>query len=70
MRAKYPTITISKEKGKRLGLDEGPFACAGPYPNIMGMKQKYWGMDAMCIKCGVYVYKVDEITYLNCGGAV
>lgn len=70
MRAKYATITIPVSQGKQIGIIEGPFPSAGPYPNITGMKQKYWGMDAMCVKCGTYVYKVDEITYLNCGGAV
>ena len=36
---------------------------AGPYPSITGMKKKYWGKNALCIKCGRYVYLVTEEIY-------
>ena len=39
------------------------FAAAGPYPNITGMKKLYWGEDALCVKHGAYVFKVDKETY-------
>ena len=58
---RHATLTVKKEVGERLGLD--CFPCAGPYPNITGMKNLYWGKDALCVKCGVYVYKVDKSTY-------
>lgn len=34
------------------------YPSAGPYPNITGMKNLYWGLDAYCVRCGAYVYKV------------
>lgn len=55
------TITVSQEHYTELNL--GSFGSAGPYLCISGMKAKYWGKDALCVKCGVYVYKVDEETY-------
>lgn len=70
MKIMYKTVTVPWEKGKQMGIVGGPFASAGPYPNITGMKEKYWGLDALCVKCGPYVYLVDKITYLNCGGAI
>ncbi len=57
----YATITVTKEQAK--GLFLGNFPNAGPYPNITGMKNKYWGLDALCIRCGAYVYHVDAETY-------
>lgn len=36
------------------------FPNAGPNPNITGMKEKFWGLDAYCIRCGAYVYKVPK----------
>jgi len=42
-------------------LDEYP--SAGPNPNITGMKNKYWGKDAYCIKHGRYVYNVPKNVY-------
>lgn len=39
------------------------FPNAGPHPNIAGMRNLYWGKDALLIKCGSYVYKVDYKTF-------
>lgn len=44
-------------------IEAGGFASAGPYPNITGMKLQYWGVDAKCVRIGIYVYKVDDATY-------
>ena len=30
-------------------------ACAGPYPNITGMRNKYWG-NGLIVKCGRFAY--------------
>lgn len=55
------TITVNNtDKNNRL-LEN--FPSAGPRPNITGMKKKFWGEDALCIKCGQYVYHVDFKTY-------
>jgi len=59
---RYPTKYVSVARAERLGLD-GNFAVAGPYPNITGMKNLYWGKDALVIKAGTYIYKVDQETY-------
>lgn len=55
------TIYVKKEYHDKLNLSQ--FGNAGPHPCISGMKEKYWGKDALCVKCGAYVYKVDEETY-------
>ena len=60
---RYATITLKKDSPKARAIENGDFACAGPYPSITGMKKHYWGMDARCVKIGSYVYKVDEETY-------
>ena len=58
---RHATITVSVKHSKARMLDH--FPSAGPYPNITGMKNLFWGKDAFCIRCGAYVYKVDELTY-------
>lgn len=40
------------------------YPSAGPYPNITGMRNKYWGQDAYIIRCGAYVYKVPSHVFL------
>lgn len=57
----YRTKTMTISEGKKHNLSQYPNA--GPYCNITGMKNKYWGIDALCIKCGVYVYKVPREIY-------
>lgn len=39
------------------------FPSAGPRANITGMRQKYWGENALIIRCGSYIYNVDWATY-------
>ena len=55
------TVRIKKHWGHHLKL--GSFPNAGPNPNITGMKKHYWGQNALIVKCGVYIYKVDAQTY-------
>jgi len=59
---RYPTKYVSIAEAKRLGLD-GRFPVAGPYPSITGMKNLYWGKDALVIRSGIYIYNVDQETY-------
>lgn len=61
MRAKHRTLHVPAKYSHLLE----DFPNAGPNPNITGMKEKYWGMDAYCIKCSSYVYKVDKNTYYH-----
>lgn len=28
--------------------------------SVIGMKEKYWGMSAKCVRCGDYIYNVDS----------
>ena len=58
---RHTTITIRKDHPKAKTLEQYP--SAGPRPNITGMKKHYWGEDAYCVKCGVYVYKVPASFY-------
>lgn len=55
------TLTVDKFFYKTMKLSS--FGNAGPNPCISGMKEKYWGKDAYCLKCGAYVYNVDVNTY-------
>lgn len=36
------------------------FPNAGPNPNIQGMRNLYWGKDALVIKCGAYAYNISR----------
>lgn len=65
---KYPTIYVKVDTPGARKLEE--FPNAGPRPSIIGMKERFWGTDALCIKCGQYVYKVDRETYRFFGGIV
>lgn len=33
---------------------------AGPRPNVTGMRNKYWGKDALLVRQGAYVYKPNR----------
>lgn len=39
------------------------FPNAGPSCNVKGMRNLFWGKDALLIKCGAYVYHVDCDTF-------
>lgn len=39
------------------------FPSAGPNPNIIGMKNLYYGIDALCVMCGTYLYNVTRKVY-------
>lgn len=47
---------LSTEQGKKIGIDNFPnFHKSG---SISGMKKKYYGEDALLVKCGSYIYNV------------
>jgi len=53
-RVKY----LSVKEGKRLGIDVFPsFHRTG---SIKGMKEKYYGKDALLVKCGSWIYNVTN----------
>ncbi len=66
MRPTKRTLNVKRTPQQERELET--FPNAGPYPNITGMKKHYWGKDALCIKCGPYVYHVDAETYRKFGG--
>lgn len=39
------------------------FPSAGPGANVAGVRKQYWGNEALIIKCGSYIYKVDAETF-------
>lgn len=58
IKPKGRTITIRVKDRPNLGkvLDKMCQASAGPYPCITGMRNLYWGRDALIVKYGVYIY--------------
>ena len=53
----YLTVT----RGERLHIENYPsFHKSG---TIKGMKEKYYGKDALLVQCGSYVYKVPQRIY-------
>jgi hypothetical protein len=49
---------------KRLSVKDGERVKIGKFPNfsasgsVTGMKNKYYGKDALLVKCGKYIYNV------------
>ena len=41
------------------------YPSAGPYPNITGMRNKYWGQDDYIIICVAYAYKVHSHLFFS-----
>lgn len=53
-RVKY----LYKEDGKRLGIRNYPnFHKSG---SVFGMKKLYYGMNALLVRCGDYIYNVSS----------
>ncbi len=52
MRVRYLPVT----EGRRLHIDAFPnFSASG---SVKGMKEKYYGKDALLVRCGSYIYCV------------
>ena len=43
-------------------LQEECVGSAGPYPCIAGMRNKYWGRDALVVRAGAYAYYMGKDT--------
>lgn len=41
-------------------LDSVCMGSAGPHPNITGMRNKYWGKEALIVKAGAYIYLIKN----------
>lgn len=54
MRTKYLSVT----EGKKVNISEFPnFSATG---SIRGMKEKFYGKNALLVRCGSYIYNVTE----------
>lgn len=50
--------SMSKSEGERLQIDRFPnFHRSG---SITGMKNKYYGKNALLVRCGSYIYNVSS----------
>ena len=59
MRIKY----LKVKDGKRLNISQFPnFHFTG---NAKGMKEKYYGKDALLVRCGSYIYYVGNLSDNN-----
>lgn len=57
MRVKYLPV----KEGQRLNIDIFPnFSVTG---SVIGMKEKYYGKDALLVRCGSYIYNVGCTNY-------
>lgn len=56
-RVKFMTV----REGKRVGIDNYPnFSRTG---SIRGMKNQFYGKNALLVRCGSYIYNVPEKIY-------
>ena len=62
-RIKYPVKTITRKRARELGIQLDRYPRAGPYANVTGMRNLYWGVNAPIIKVGVYIYHVPMHVY-------
>lgn len=54
MRVKYLPVA----EGKRVHIDAFPnFSATG---SVTGMKEKYYGKDALLVRCGSWIYNVTS----------
>lgn len=60
---RYPVKYATKARLNKAGVNLSIYPSAGPRPNVTGMKRKFWGLDATCIRHGAYVYKVPYHIY-------
>ena len=49
--------TFYLKKSER-DLSNSNYPSAGPYPNIRGMREKYWGFNCDIAIQGAYIYKL------------
>ena len=58
MKTKY----LKVKKGKELGIDNYPnFSASG---SIKGMRNLFFGKDALLVKCGSYIYNVTSAPHI------
>ncbi len=57
--ARSPRVKrISKEEGERVDIHRFPnFSASG---NVTGMRNLYYGKEALLVRCGSYIYNVSS----------
>lgn len=60
MKARGITVCRRSTKEMHAWLNQNCQASAGPYPNITGMRNKYWGKNAQIVRCGRFIYLVHD----------
>ena len=60
-KVKYPLKYLKVSDGKRLHIENYP--CWGPGANVTGLRKLHNLSDALLVKCGQYIYKVDSNIY-------
>lgn len=57
--ARNPRVkTMTVEEGKQVGIDRFPnFSKTG---SVVTMRRRYYGNDALLVKCGSYIYNVSS----------
>lgn len=59
------TIYLPIGKQKLLSFNLSDYPNAGPHPSVSGMRSKYWGIDALVVRSGVYAYHLPEKEFLE-----
>lgn len=59
----YPVKRITAKQAARAGINLAQYPSAGPYPNVTGMRAKFWGRDAAILRVGRYIYHVPPDIY-------
>lgn len=59
-RGKYRVKTISKKEARRLLLNLGDCPNFHRSGSITGMKNLYYGLDSLLVRCGSYIYNCND----------
>ena len=57
-RGKYKVRTLPVSEYDKWKLNEYPNIHRSG--NVVGMKNLYWGLDSLLVKCGAYIYNVTS----------
>lgn len=62
-RIPFPVRRVTREQARSAGVNLSKYPNAGPYPNVTGMRKKFWGDKAALLRVGPYVYNVSPEDY-------
>lgn len=65
MRGTNRVRTLYVKDGKKVGIDG--FPCFDRNGSVQGMREQFYGKDALLVQCGNYIYNVSrrpEIYYM------